>query len=43
MCCFRGQAEEFKIDGADDTAKSIPNKDQPLGTGVVEEVLDTKL
>ena len=43
MCCFRRQAEAYKTDGSGDTAKSIPNKDQPLGTGVEEEVLDTKL
>ena len=43
MCCFRGQAEEFKIDGADDTAKNILNKDQPHRAGVERKVLDTKL
>ena len=43
MRCFRGQVEAYKINGADDTAKSIPNKDQPLRTGLKEDVLDTKL
>ena len=43
MCCFRGKAEAFKIDGADDTAKNILNKDQPHRAGVERKVLDTKL
>ena len=41
MCCFRGQAKTYKTAG--DTAKNIPNKDQPLRAGFQEKVLDTKL
>ena len=43
MRCFRGQVEAYKINGADDTAKSIPNKYQPRRTGFKEDFLDTKL